>query len=85
MKKSGYMTRAMKASDPRYARILGRLGYERGDLVARSSADERPSGEGEINELTATRALYFEVLGKRPYHAWDVDELRKRIAEAKDA
>jgi len=28
MKTSSYMTRAMKSKDPRYARILGRLGYE---------------------------------------------------------
>lgn len=33
-KNSKYMTRALKSNDPRYARILGKLGYQRRDLVA---------------------------------------------------
>lgn len=79
MKKSGYMTRAMKASDPRYARILGKLGYERGDLVADAK------GEREEDILSKLREEYQDVVGKRAYHGWDADELRERIAAAKDA
>jgi hypothetical protein len=41
MKTSSYMTRALKAKDPRYARILGRLGYEAAAPVA-EEVDEIP-------------------------------------------
>jgi hypothetical protein len=34
MKSQSYMTRALRARDPRFATILGNLGYERGDLTA---------------------------------------------------
>lgn len=34
-KNSGYMTRALQANDPRFARVLGKLGYE-------APADELP-------------------------------------------
>ena len=36
MNKSGYMTRALQARDPRFAQVLGRLGYDRRDMVAGS-------------------------------------------------
>ena len=39
MKKSTYMDRAMTARDPRYAKILGKLGYERRDMVAEQPKD----------------------------------------------
>lgn len=89
MKKSSYMTRALTANDPRYARVLGKLGYERGDVVARDPLDH--DGDGKkggstkpeaSDELTVVRAQYEEVLGKRPFHGWDVDTLKAKIAEA---
>ena len=73
MKKSGYMDRAMRAADPRFARILGKMGYDRRDMTAEDQADE----------LDALRDEYKEVVGKRAYHAWDADTLREKIAEAK--
>lgn len=77
MKKSTYMDRALKSRDPRFARILGRLGYERRDMVAADPADS------DADDLTALRAEYQDVVGKRAYHGWDVDDLRGKIAAAK--
>lgn len=75
MKKSGYMDRAMRASDPRFARILGNLGYQRSDMAA----------EADEDALTRLRAEYQDVVGKRAYHGWDADVLREKIAEAQEA
>lgn len=77
MKKSTYMDRAMQARDPRYAKILGKLGYERRDMVAAKPADEAP------DEMALLRAEYQDVLGKKPFMGWDADTLREKIAGAK--
>lgn len=77
MKKSVYMDRAMRAADPRFARVLGKLGYQRTDMTAAKVEDT------EADELDALRDEYKEVVGKRAYHAWDADELREKIASAK--
>ena len=79
MTKSTYMDRAMRSADPRFARVLGKLGYQRTDLVAEAEAAEAE------DELTALRAQYQEVVGKRAYHAWDAETLREKIAEATEA
>ena len=76
MKKSTYMTRALKSHDPRFARILGKLGYERRDLVAAEPV-------ADDDDLAALRAEYQDVVGKKAYHGWSADELRDKIAEAK--
>ena len=75
MKKSTYMTRALKSHDPRFARILGKLGYERRDLVAAEPV-------ADDDDLAALRAEYQDVVGKKAYHGWSADELRAKIAEA---
>lgn len=67
---NSYMTRAMRAADPRYRRILTRLGY--GKSVKQPERDE----------MTELRQEYERVVGKRPYWGWDADELRARMAEA---
>lgn len=93
MKKSSYMTRALKANDPRYARVLGKLGYERSDLAAIATEIDPLDHDGDghkggspkpeaSDELTVVRAQYEEVLGKRPFHGWDVDTLKAKITEA---
>ena len=74
MKKSNYMTRAMKAADPRFARILGKLGYEHADMVAEQ--------EDDADDLAALRAEYQDVIGKKPFNGWDAATLRAKIAEA---
>ena len=35
------------------------------------------------DDLDAARATYSEVVGKRPFHGWDVQTLNAKIAEAK--
>ena len=77
MKKSGYMDRAMRAADPRFARILGKMGYQRTDMTAAKVEDT------EAAELDALRDEYKDAVGKRAYHGWDADELRQKIADAK--
>jgi hypothetical protein len=92
MKTSAYMDRALKARDPRFARILGKLGYNRRDMQAVAA------GEMSVNEARAhrdmtpveteediadVRAEYQEVVGKRAYPGWDIPTLRQKMAEAK--
>jgi len=75
MKSKTYMTRAMRAQDPRFANVLGKLGYERGDMTAAPAAP--------IEDLSTVRAEYLEVVGKRAFNGWDIDTLKAKIAEAK--
>lgn len=35
----------------------------------------------QSDDLAAARAEYTEKMGKRPFHGWDVETLRKKIAE----
>ena len=76
---AGYMDRALKAKDPRFARILGKIGYDRRDMVAADEADGAPA-----DDLTALRAEYQEAVGKKAYHGWSAEEIRSRIAQAVD-
>ncbi|MBN7777768.1 hypothetical protein JYP49_14300 [Nitratireductor aquimarinus] len=73
--KSNYLTRAMNARDPRYRKIAEKLGYGRRDVQAKS---RKP-----VDDMKALRARYVKVVGKKPYHGWDADTLRTKIAEAK--
>lgn len=76
-KHTGYMTRALQSQDPRYARILGQLGHPVPAAVLEIKAAEAE------DELKVLRDEYQDVVGKRPYHAWEADELREKIAAAK--
>lgn len=80
MKHQGYYDRALKASDPRYARVFNKMGYGTRDL----KGDEAPSGDGD-GDLGKVREEYHQVLGKRPYHAWTIEELREKIVAAREA
>ena len=72
-----YMDRALRHSDPRYARVLGKLGYATRHLVA---ADvPTPDKEDDLSDL---RAQYQEIIGKRPFHGWDAETLKAKMAEA---
>lgn len=64
--------------DVRYAEILQKLG--RGTYMTR---DMRAQARQEDEELSALRAEYQEVVGKRPFHGWDAETLREKIEEAK--
>lgn len=92
MKSQSYLTRALRARDPRFASILGKLGYRETNLQA---ADERDpldhDGEGrkggsvtpaETENLAALRAEYLAKVGRRPFHAWDEETLAAKIAES---
>ncbi|HZG65694.1 MAG TPA: hypothetical protein VEZ12_03070 [Herpetosiphonaceae bacterium] len=84
MKSLSYMDRALRARDPRYARILGRLGYGRRDMAAAPVQEPaKPAPAAPEGDLTALRAEYQRVVGKRPYHGWDAETLKAKIAEAK--
>lgn len=87
-----YMDRAMKARDPRFARVLGKLGYQRSDMVADAKvadpldhdSDGRKGGSPkQAEDLTALRAEYKEIFGKNAFNGWDAAKLREKIAEAK--
>jgi hypothetical protein len=75
-----YGTRALKAEEPfdandrsqaRLLTALGRATVAKGKPVA-----ERTAGLAEL------RAAYQEKYGKRPFHGWDEDTLREKIADA---
>ena len=75
MNKSGYMTRALAHRDPRFARVLGKLGYEGRAMRAAPVVDE----------MAALRAEYEDLAGKRPFMGWDAETLRAKITEMKDS
>lgn len=62
----------------RYADILQKLG--RGTYMTR---DMQAQARREDEVLSSLRAEYQEVVGKRPFHGWDADALREKIAEAR--
>lgn len=74
-----YMDRAMRSSDPRYARVLEKLGHAR--------PAEKPQHRGAppepVDDLAPLRAEYEHLVGKRPFMGWDAAKLREKIAEAK--
>ena len=72
MKHQSYFTRALKAKDPRFARIFAKMGYQTTDLVADDQGDD----------LSDLRKLYQKVVGKKAYHGWDADTLKDKIAAA---
>ena len=71
---SSYMTRALQSSDPRFARILEKLGHKNPEQPKKPAADLA---------VSALREEYEAVVGKRPFMGWDADKLREKIAEAK--
>lgn len=40
--------------------------------------------ENEQTDLDVIKARYEEVVGKKPYHKWDIDTLKEKIAEHKE-
>lgn len=72
-----YMDRALKARDPRFRRVLEKLGYQRSDMAPESV-------EPEPDEMSVLRAEYEAVVGRRPFMGWDAETLTARIAAAKE-
>lgn len=88
--KQSYMDRALRHKDPRYARILSKMGYGTRHMVAQSASVPDPEDEDEtsapasVSDADALKALRDEYqlkMGKRPFHGWDADELRERLAQ----
>ena len=76
MKHQSYYNRALRAQDRRFARVFEKMGYSTRDMVsAEPVADD--------DEITALRAEYQDVVGKKAFHGWDAGTLRDKIAEAK--
>lgn len=88
MKKSNYMTRALASRDGRFATILGKLGHVAAEKGVRKSRPARKPRAAPVAEPEDTlhdlREKYYDVIGKRPFHGWDEEELQRRIDEAED-
>ncbi|WP_412063987.1 hypothetical protein [Rhizobium sp. SYY.PMSO] len=98
MRNSRYMSRALASKDGRFAVVLGKLGHiapissrstgkpQSIDSVPPASCLGLSSNDGQAAaELTSLRAEYQAVVGTRPYHGWNAEALRAKIAEAKEA
>lgn len=81
-KDSKYMDRALQSRDPRFAKILGKLGYNRRDMRAEESDDPPISPEEELKIL---RAKYKEVFGRNAYYGWDIEALKTKLEGANNA
>lgn len=77
MRSQVYMTRALRSADPRYARILSKLGYGRRDMVVTGAPQE-----AERDDIKTLREEYQRVIGRKPFNGWDADTLRQKIAAA---
>lgn len=77
-RKNFYMDRALRHRDPRFARILSALGYSTRHMESAPSAVVQEPAD----DLSDLRAQYQEIIGKRPFHGWDAEELQRRIDEA---
>ncbi|WKL57247.1 hypothetical protein Q1W73_16515 [Asticcacaulis sp. ZE23SCel15] len=78
MSNAGYMDRALRAKDPRFARVLGRLGYSRSDLMSDNVAPVPPVDE---DELTRLRNSYKSLTGKVAHWRWTEKTLMAKISE----
>lgn len=72
---------------PERKRELNAKGYRILDIrlkPANAPAEKMESSENTASqdELAAVRKEYEAVVGRRPFHGWDADELRKRMAAA---
>lgn len=83
MNKSSYMNRALQRKDPRFASILGKLGYNDRAMQTETTVAPKVTPVPKADQdLTALRQEYQEVVGKKPGPSWDADTLRAKIAEA---
>jgi hypothetical protein len=81
-----YATRRLVAGDPfdaseRDARLLLATRKVR-RLREPATVPAPPRQVAEKIDLAVLRAEYERRMGKRPYHGWDADELRRRIDDA---
>lgn len=52
-------------------------------VLAKSSKEDKTEekDENEQTDLDVIKARYEEVVGKKPFHGWDIDTLKEKIAE----
>jgi len=95
MKSHSYMTRAMRARDPRFARILGKLGYDRRDMVAIDPAEpvvqppaplqsvdgSVPSGAPQSGQIGGVESSQASASGSPPPPVANTDDLTGLRAE----
>lgn len=75
MKQNSYMDRAMKSKDPRFARVLGKLGYKTTVMSAEAQAEK---------ELETLSEYYKEKVGRSPHHSWDAAKIKEKLSEKLD-
>lgn len=78
-----YNTRRLKAGDEFTA--LQRDGDLLVKLGRASPAMPKPTGKVAPDALAVARADYEKAAGKRAFHGWDEQELRRKIAEIQTA
>lgn len=71
--------RMMSRRDANILQKLGRGTYMTRDMRAQPAVEPVNTDD---DALTALRAQYQDVVGKRPFHGWDAETLREKIAEA---
>ena len=80
MKHAGYRTRAMQASDPRYARIFDSLDGQLAREEPKPQPVRAPQPIAQNNdELSELRGKYQSLVGKRPFMGWDSATLKDKI------
>lgn len=90
---NSYMTRALRSRDPRYARILGKLGYGQSLVTATHEPVAAPAGpvvprpappeDDRDDDLDVLRAEYVAATGEEPDGRWGAARLRREIDAAK--
>jgi hypothetical protein len=76
-----YFDRAVKSRDPRFRRVLEKLGYGTRAMQAESMVEA--VAEPETSEdIADIRAEYERLIGRRPFMGWDIETLRAKIDEA---
>lgn len=71
--------RMMSRRDANILQKLGRGTYMTRDMRAQPVVEPVNTDD---DALTALRAQYQDVVGKRPFHGWDAETLLEKIAEA---
>lgn len=78
MKSNSYMNRALRSRDPRFARVLGKLGYG-------VAPEKRVGAVPTFTDLDKAREEYRALYGRQPYQSWDIQKIREKIAAHEDA
>lgn len=77
--KQNYIDRAMRARDPRFAKIANRLGYTAPPVRALRKADD----DDDKDKAQLTRE-YEALTGDEPDGRWSVGTLEEKVAQARE-